>query len=188
MAHKPGTDLGGIRTLEDLRIRCRIDEATGCWHWSMHRADDGASMVWLIHPLTKTKIKMRGRRAALVLSRGKDLPPKHLAFAKMCCASDDCCNPEHSRSGTKVQWGEYMRLSERMKDLPARRLASLKTWDKRGRKLTPEVVAEIRASDASIRSLAIKYGVAHFTVHLAKHRATHTEGLRGSSVFSWAAA
>ena len=35
MTHAVGTYLGGIRSVADLRERCRIDDETGCWHWGL---------------------------------------------------------------------------------------------------------------------------------------------------------
>ena len=105
MSHPHGTYLGGIRNLDDLRLRCVVDEDTGCWHWRLSKCD-GVPKVHVTHPaLPRPGHIMRGRRAALLLARGRDLPAGHVAYARLTCQSADCVNPSHCQSGDRHAHG-----------------------------------------------------------------------------------
>lgn len=183
MSHKHGTDLGGIRTLQDLKDRCIVDEVTECWHWTMS-VFAGSPRIHMWTPDTGKRISARGRRAALYLQRGQDLPPKNVAFARTCCTNPLCVNPDHARSGTKVQWGAYLSKSGRIKGLPSKCAASRRGWDKRGRTLTPEMVAQIRGrGDESTRSVAERLGISQYAVWSVDNNLTHRPVMRGASVF-----
>lgn len=186
MPHPHGAHLGGIRTLEDLRIRCRVDDETGCWHWGLSLCD-GLPKVHVTHPaLSRPGYIMRGRRAALLLARGRDLPPGHLAFARLTCISTDCVNPAHCQSGDRHAHGRYLTQSGRVKGLLSKVKASRAIWDKRGRKITPEVRAHILASTASTYALAKELGLSQFAVwSVRKAGVVHTQHLAQASVFTW---
>lgn len=171
MAHPSGTYLGGIRTVEDLRQRCRVDDQTGCWHWGLAIVQ-GMPSVHFLTPDTAKRVKMRGRRAALYLQRGKDLPRGHVAFAQLCCHADDCVNPGHSRSGNRMAHGEWMRKTGAISGLASKAAASLKGWDGR-RKLTPEQVMEIRSSPESNRAIGKRLGVSEFCIWSVRAWKTH---------------
>lgn len=187
MPHPTGTHLGGIRTVEDLRLRCRVDEDTGCWHWGLS-ISQGAPKVHLVTPDTGVYRIMRGRRAALYLQRGHDLRPQRYAFARPSCTSIDCVNPEHCRSGSRAQHGAWLRASGRVKDLPTKAAAARRGWDKRGRKITPEQAAEIRISDESAYAIAARLGLSHYAVWSVRAGHTHKPAAPGRDVFTWAQA
>jgi hypothetical protein len=184
MPHAPGTYLGGIRTLEDLRQRCVIDAETGCWHWRM-AITQGAPRVHLQHPQDGCKVTMRGRRAALLLATGRDLPRGHSAYARPCCKADDCVNPAHSRTGTRQQHGEWLRKTGKVKNLLSKSLASRRMWDQRGRKVTPAMRDEILHSTETWQALADRLGVSKFVIYQVRNGRTHLGVLPGASVFNW---
>ena len=186
MPHAHGTHLGGIRTLEDLRLRCRLDDVTGCWHWSLS-CSNGWPKVHVTHPaLPRPGFMMRGRRAALLLARGRDLPPGHVAYARLSCTSADCVNPAHCQSGDRQAHGAYLTQSGKVKGLLTKVKASRAIWDKRGRKITPEVRAHILASDATTYALAKELGLSYFAVwSVRKKGAVHATHLAQASVFTW---
>lgn len=107
-----GTPRDGIRTLEDLRMRCDVDERCGCWRWKRGVDQDGYPVMRYIDPKTGKPIKASGRRAALHLSRGKQVPRQHWAFATEQCTFKDCVNPEHSTSGVRSTHDLYQSKSE----------------------------------------------------------------------------
>lgn len=181
MSHPEGVYLGGIRTVECLRKRSRVDECTGCWHWGM-ACVQGSPKVHYVAPDTGLRIAQRGRRAALHLQRGADLPAKRYAIAK--CDSDDCVNPEHSRVGTRTELGQWLRRSGRVKNLPSKSAASRKGWDGR-RKLTPADVVLIRTSTETDQQLAARLGVSAFCVWSARIGKSHRHVMAGASVFNW---
>jgi hypothetical protein len=186
MSHPHGTYLGGIRTLEDLRIRCAVDDDTGCWHWRLSKCD-GVPKVHVTHPaLPRPGHIMRGRRAALLLARGRDLPAGHVAYARLQCTSKDCVNPAHCQSGDRDAHGVYLTKSGRVKGLLSKAKASRAMWDKRGRKVTPEVRAHILASEASTYALAKELNLSQFAVWSVRQKgAVHTPHLAQASAFTW---
>lgn len=157
---KQGAYLGGIRAVEDLRCRCRINEETGCWHWSLSIVQGGPS----VHFVDSEGIrrKMRGRRAALILS-GKNVPASHTAYAKLVCKSSDCVNPDHCRSGKKGSENVAMAESGMWKNNPKKMNASRLLAEKR-RKLTDEQAAEIRGSDLTHQKLSEAYGLSRYAI------------------------
>lgn len=159
MSHQHGAYLGGIRTVEDLRQRCRVDDDTGCWHWGLSKGDDGR--IWCHFRHDGKQIKTTGRRAALLLA-GKTIAPKHVVFPTRACTSDDCVNPEHCRSSTRANHGQYMRATGRAKT-PAKS-ASARALAHARRKLTWDQVHEIRASDETQAALALRFGVSQFCI------------------------
>lgn len=184
MSHAHGTNLGGIRTLDDLKARCVIDDITECWHWTLAMWKN-APRVHLLTPDTGRKITARGRRAALYLARGEDMPRGHVAFARLGCTSADCCNPEHCRSGTKKAWGKYLKQSGRVKGLPSKCVGARKAWDKRGRTLTPDMVAQIRNNTtATTRELAQQLGITQYAIWSVLNGLTHRPLMRGASIFN----
>lgn len=186
MSHQHGAYLGGIRTVECLRQRSRIDPVSGCWHWGLSLTR-GVPILHMVTPDDGRRIKIRGRRAALYLQRGKDLGKGQFAFARTCCESVDCVNPEHARSGNKkalVAWALAAgRFTEAHKSE-----AHASAWDKRGRRLTPEMVREIRSTDENTHSLARRFGVSQCAVWLARRGKTHRHvlvGTKTATVFDW---
>ena len=186
MAHQHGAHLGGIRTLEDLRLRCVVDDVTGCWHWRLSKCA-GVPKVHVTHPaLPRPGHIMRGRRAALLLARGRDLPKGHVAYARLTCTSPDCVNPAHCQSGTRDDHGRYLSQSGRVKGLLSKVKSSRAMWDRRGRKVTPEIRTHILSSDASTYALARELNLSQFCVWSVR-KAGGNAGvhLPQASVFTW---
>ena len=182
--HQHGADLGGIRTLERLRERCRIDEETGCWHWGL-AISQGSPTVCLIHPETGVRLKMRGRRAALVLHLGKELPKGHSTYAAACCTSFDCVNPAHCRHGSRVQVGAAHAKSGLLKGDHRRTLVNRANMEAR-RRLSAQQVQTIRAGGKSDVAFAKEFGVSAYAVWAAKKGHTHKHiPLVATSVFAW---
>ena len=98
--------------------------------------------------------------------------------------STECVNPDHCRSSTKVEWGQILARRGTVRGLPSKCAGSRKGWDKRGRRLSPQDVAEIRASEISNAALARKFGVSSFAVYAARNQITHKATMHGASVFT----
>lgn len=149
-------NIRGIRSLQDLRDRCYVDDVTGCWHWRMSKTVDGIPRVHL--PTSGGKrSNMLGRRAAMFLSTGKLLPNNFRVWAAPMCHAEDCCNPEHCISGTAKQWGVWARESGILKT-PAKRAAAVQQARK-NRHLTDEQAAEVFAAEGTGKEIAAKFGV-----------------------------
>ena len=190
MSHKHGAYLGGIRTLEDLRQRCRIDEETGCWRWAMHcHADSGYPCVCYTLPGEKSQRRNNGRRAALELERGARLGKGMLASPRVRCKHVDCVNPAHALAVTYKQRGAMQKQSGVLRcDNDPLRLAKLIAERRRVAKLTIEQAREIRASSETLRVDAARYGVCQSAISAIRRGETWREGVVGASVFSWSAA
>ena len=183
MTHKTGAYLGGIRSVECLRQRSRMDADTGCWHWGL-AVVQASPKVHFVAPDTGVTVSMRGRRAALYLLRGADLPVGQVAFAASRCHSTDCVNPEHATHGDRIAHGQWLRRTGVTVGLASKCAASRRGWEHR-RKLTPEAVADIRSSADSNKALAARHGVSQFAVWSARVGKSHRATVAGSSVFVW---
>jgi hypothetical protein len=183
MSHATGTYLGGIRTIDCLQKRSHVCPDTDCWHWRMAIVQ-GTPKVHFTTPDSGRSISMRGRRAALYLLRGIDVPAGHVAYPRMTCKSRDCVNPAHSTSGDRDAHGLWLRKTGAVAGLASKCAGSRKGWEGR-RKLTPEAVADIRSSAESNLALAARWGVSQFAIWSCRVGQTHRNAVAGSSVFNW---
>lgn len=179
MAHDDGAYLGGIRTLQQVRGRCIVDDS-GCWHL---RSARGAPMprgkvhrIWL-HGLGSTSAT---RAVWLLAHPGKGVPSGHLVVRT--CASYDCVAPAHLRP---MSSGAHKRMQHRAGRwlVGARRAA----WERllaARRKLAPEQVAEVLRSPLSATQLARQFGVSTETV-AAVRRGDSYRHAAAPSVWSW---
>lgn len=182
MTHKPGTDLGGVRSVAALMDRCRVDPITGCWIWALSK-HAGIPRVHLVLP-DGSKHTQRGRRAALMLKHGCELPSGRFVWQTSSCNSIDCVNPDHARSGSRKQWGAWVAQDGRLKGLPTKVRAA---HDARKTKATPEIVAAILAdAQASQQQLAQRLGVSRYTVWTVRKRGGAPIRLAANaSAFNW---
>lgn len=182
MSHKHGTYLGGIRTIEDMRQRCRVDSDTGCWHWGLGFSC-GSPKIHFVTPDTKRERGMRGRRVALYLKRGRDLPKKHVAFPGDGCRSADCVNPSHCTSGNRFALGEYLRRMGLTKT-PAKIASAKRAARTYLAKITMDDARAIRASEETTYALAKQYGIAQSAISSIKLGRLWQDTLPQASVFS----
>lgn len=148
--------IAGIRSLEDLRIRCRIDEVTACWNWGMavqtyggQRA--GEPRVWL----ASENRCVNGKRAALILA-GR--APKRGQVTYGTCTNWRCVNPEHIEAGTHAERGAFQAASGRLQNNPARIAAITRNSRTRSR-ITEELAQWARESDQTCADVAAALGV-----------------------------
>lgn len=108
----------GVRTLEDIRARCVIDDETGCWLWrgafSIKRGGHATPRVWL----AKDRRSEVAGRAAWLLS-GRKLKPGAVVWRSV-CTDTRCINPEHAKAGTRTQMHAAMVADGRMRGNPRR--------------------------------------------------------------------
>jgi hypothetical protein len=183
MGVKTGTHLGGIRTLEDLKGRCRIDEHTGCWLWS-GSLTAGYPRVFCIDPETGKGRCMTGARAAWILGapRGPEPIPAGKLVYRWRCKNTDCVNRSHHRLGTKAEQGKWQKANGYLRgDLT--RVATIAAAQRRLSKLTAEDVHAIRASDEMCRVVGERFGVSPTAVsNIRLHKRWRD---LGASVFTW---
>lgn len=182
MSHPHGAYLGGIATLEDLRLRCVVDEDTGCWHCRMG-LKAGVPRV-TVRLIEGGYIKMLARRAGLYLRDKKPLPKGHIAWGKLTCHSKDCANPAHSKSGTKAQWGADLAKSGKVKSLPTK-IAAARATGRLRRKLTDEQISAVRQCELPAARAADMFGVSEFMVRSIRSTTRFQPTVNGASVFTW---
>lgn len=96
---------GGVRTLQDLLLRCIVDDETGCWHWRQAVSTWRGGSVPMVHVPAgivqgiDEQATIPAARAAWLLS-GRRLRPGHIVWRHV-CGSGTCINPAHCRSGTR---------------------------------------------------------------------------------------
>jgi hypothetical protein len=109
--NKPGVKLGqwlgGIRNLQDMKNRCRIDDETNCWHWLGGKTGG---------KYPKVCMKFNGKERAftgvktVMLLMGKEVG-EGLTVYHYKCNSLDCLNPAHLRIGThKEKWAHIKEM------------------------------------------------------------------------------
>ncbi len=157
MPMKPGTHLGGVRTLADLRDRCRINEISGCWHL----LDSRRRRITYSPKLSpRIHVHQQGRRiarsAAWELS-GRQIHPGKFVFR--CLRAWDCCNPDHLQcmapsEGYALLAAHGLMTSVR-KSMKARQLSRTRV----GTKLTEELAQWARESTQTQTEAAHGLGV-----------------------------
>ncbi|WP_157266506.1 hypothetical protein [Azohydromonas aeria] len=190
-----------IRSLADLKAWCRVDAASGCWHWTRsRRKGDELPAVRYIDPRSECDTVHNGRRAALNLARKQPVPASHIAWAKAACLSLDCVNPAHAMSGTRAQRGAYLRqhgLSEVFREVFT---PMLREFAARRRVITPQQAVELRRrmveGGETAAALAREFGISRSVMSLIKlGKRPCDQGVRGkdravarnASVFALAA-
>lgn len=185
MAVEKGAHLGGVRTLEDLRIRCVMCD--GCWLWrgalSSRKTEAGRPSVSVCGS------SMTGRRAALMLA-GVEIKPGHVAVPKKTCTENLCINPAHSEAISGNEHRKRIALACSWKTQAQKVIRGRK---RRGSlaKLTPDQVREIRARPSERSDdLAAEFGVSRNTINDIRSGTTWRdvggpELVANASVFAW---
>lgn len=180
MGFPKGTYLNGIRDEKSLMDRCNIDPVSGCWRWRMC-CSDGAPSVHLILPGGDRKV-LRGRRAALILKLGRDIPASVCAYAAPECRWHDCVAPEHALGGTRLQ-SQQAAAARGAFHSPAHRSA-LQRLQQASRKVTPEQQREIVDSDAPVAEVAAQFSLSLSRVK-AIRRGVEKPRRMAASAFEW---
>lgn len=168
MAHKQGTHLGGIRTLEDVRLRCYVDPGTECWRWRLHSSRGRSCCVWVLDGIEH---KSTASRAAWVLS-GLWLEPGWVVSRnRSICNSPDCCNPAHHQAGPKE-----MVLPKLTPEQRAAHTAGVTRESRRRSKLSMWAAWMIRESDATCAAESAKWGVGPSTISQIRRGETWRAG------------
>lgn len=187
----------GIYTLSDIKARCRVDDITGCWHWSMAMRHNGASNgSRSLTPSVSVPTGVLGmsRRTLSVarvvwLMQGKPLRQGWVVWRT--CRADDCCAPAHQKAGPKAEEGAWMRASGHRRG-SAHRLA-INRRALAVQAISADVVqavAEQIEAGRLHREIAADTGVHKSTISRianGKHFHQRPAVLRGSSVFALAA-
>lgn len=179
MSIDPGAYMGGVRTIEDIRRRCTVDDDTGCWHWRLAMNCNAPHIHFNLAGSVHT---MRGRRAVKAIEAGAPINPKLSCIGLDTCDAN-CVAPDHIKTVTRYAVGQQIRRLGKCKTI-RKRAGGLKQVAGK-RKLTVAQVVEIRSSDETQRSLALKFGVTQYTVWAARTGKTFRDGVANNSVFNW---
>lgn len=169
-----GYDMGGVRDLEDLRERCRVDDITGCWHWGLANSGNGAPSLWI--PELRRRLSLGG--AVGFLSTGKD--PKGQIW-HVTCDTPNCGNPAHRSRGTK---SSQMLRSNALRD-PVVRARITKTI-REGSKLSEAECEAIRNDPRKLADIAADYGIHLSYVSVIRRGiARKPLAVKNASAFHW---
>lgn len=172
-----GTYLSRIRTLDDLRARCRVDEDTHCWIFG-GQPKSLEPMVWF------EDRTMTVGRVAWLLS-GKRVPAGNwLAWST--CGNKRCCNPAHRKVGTKAQMGEWLKAQGHLRGRLERRIINRRARvDSKQNKLTPELADWIKESPQTGIELAHALDVSNTAISRVRKGHCWAPIAPAASVFSW---
>lgn len=167
-----------MNTIDDLRARCRIDEATRCWIWlGAVSCDCGLPRIHGIDYARKTKRVMSGPTAAWNIAHEAAPPPGHKVYRT--CGNKLCLNPVHLRlARTQADLMRLVAQSNRLKGthVEQRRAAARKGHAAQGIRTTPpDVVAQILRADGNNCQVARRLGVHHSVVSRVRLRQVHKE-------------
>lgn len=185
----------GIKTLDDMRERCRIDEETGCWNWAMavsrskKRAVAVSPRVWMPdRAKEKGGSLMTAGRAAWVLA-GKWHTASRVVYRDV-CHNELCINPDHGKCVTRPEMFALLKASGVNRGDPERAVINRQNMLKM---ITP--MERVRQAEAMLRDgimskdIRAELGLSNNTmVRIRAGTHMHSEGfsraVRGSSVFS----
>lgn len=165
----------GIKTIADLKLRCRIDDETGCWLWA-GAVKATSARVWLpgIGPTSMT--------AALQVLQHGTRPTSDRMLVPVVCRNPSCGNLAHRRWGTRGELFEIIRPT-----LPAGHRARVAAGKRRASGLySPEVRRDIVTSNEPVAVLADRHGMKVSMVYRIRKGERWADGVPGSSVFSMA--
>lgn len=173
----------GVRTLEQLKLRCRVQEDTGCWVWALAYTSSRGGDVPVVY-MPKYGKTMSAMRAAVLLSRGVE--PSAIAGRRAWarCQTPGCVNPAHLSCGTHLQFNQFIVTTGRRKDLPQRRIANAKIMRARS-ELTEADVQAIRAAQGTLDQIAAQFGnrVSRTQIHRIRQGKSWQPMVPGASVF-----
>lgn len=163
----------GIRTMDDIKARCRIDTETGCWVWAgaMQR---GTPRVWL------PSFGVQSMSGALQWLIHGTRPLSGLMLVPT-CRNPACANPKHREWGTRSDLFSILRPK-----LAADHRARIGAGKRKVSLLySPELHHEIMTTKEPIKDMAARLGV-HFT-HLYRIRRGKAwqASACASSAFTW---
>ena len=167
---------GGIRTLEDLRGRCKIDDITGCWNWGMGCDGNGRPSVWMPDLHRRTSLGV----AICWIKTGK-LPAPGVVW-HLTCRNMLCANPAHRKVGTR----STQMLAAKVTRTPLTR-ARISANRRGGSKLKPEQFEDIRSGGKLLREICEQHGISMSYASLIRSgKDRQPVSAPGSSIFSMA--
>jgi len=184
MTAQASTGLRGVRSVEDVRLRCHCADVTGCWNWrgaytqSRESGKVAAPCTWF----PQEERIVTTMRAVWVLTRGA-APP--LVWRE--CMNTECVNPKHLLGGTRAQWGAWQKKIGHLRGDPRRAATCFRVALACGRtRVTPEIAAWVRESEQTGVEVAHAIGETPKVVSRIRRRHTFSPKVGASSVWAWA--
>ena len=176
---KLGQWLGGIRNLQDMKNRCRINDETDCWHWM--GAKTGGKYPKVSMKVNGVERAFTGVKTVFLLM-GKEVPEGMTVYHHK-CNTLDCLNPAHLRVGThKEKWAHIKEMGYLRGD-PARAATNKAIAMKRCK--VAEHLDLILNSDKTSTQLGEELGLHASTIRAARRRGTGAPQVANSSIFNW---
>lgn len=169
MSLPSGTHLGGIKTLDDLRMRCFIDdmEQDPCWHFRTARGGKPTRNGLILKVWLYGHGSMSLTRAAWFLDRGKPVEGSLTRVVRR-CTSYDCCNPKHLRLTNASRHPQLLadagRASSAAKRAAIERIAAQRAV------VAPELVRWIAESPQSGAELSRVIGISAGRINVLRRR------------------
>lgn len=174
----------GIRTLEDLRNRCVIQDDTGCWLFQSVRRSvkNWGINVWL-PSLQRTETLPR---AAWILA-GKPMGKDRDWTVWRTCLNSECGNPAHLKGGPRRAYGRWVEGVGYLRGDPRRSAINKRNKLASGTaRITQELADWVRESGQSGAAIAHALDVSPHCISRVRTGKTWTHTVQGASVFSWA--
>lgn len=182
MTHTHGTRLHSVASVEDLRQRCVIDAAGGCWHFrtSSGRAPTPGKpqKLWLYGGTITTPT-----RAMWAFHTGAEVPSKKVVYRT--CFSLDCINPAHLKCGLRRHAARLQ--CSRHERTPAQQAALRATSDRRT-VVTRELLTWVLESTQTGAEAAHALGISQSRVNILRRRERDRLPQTAASIFTWGAA
>jgi hypothetical protein len=180
----------GVYSLEDIRLRCVIDEETGCWLWK-HGKSGGYPRTAIPAGVFGEKriTTMPALKAAFTFANSGKLTG-HTVYRSAACPNLDCVCPYHAkRGGPSDVLREHAKRRDSFFFKPERR-ARISRLGKAKELPQESVQAILQDLQAGMlqRDVAAKHGVHKDTVSKISrgiHSTQRQQTLRGASVFNW---
>jgi hypothetical protein len=184
----------GCYTIDDIRQRCRVDDLTGCWSWSMAISDGKDHLSSRTPRVSLPAGVMSGGTRTMSVGRvswlmaGRKLRQGHVVW-RTCC-NDTCVAPAHLMSGTKGQEGAWMSANGHRRGDPLRAAINRRT-NAATQAVPADVVRQIerRLSAGELQKhVSADMGIHKATISkIARGKHMHQRGgglVRGASVFA----
>jgi hypothetical protein len=178
-----------VTILLDVYERCVIDEASGCWRWSLSVGGDRSQPMVRVGAGVAPSVRggmQPARRVAWALS-GRELQPGWIVY-QVRCRDRHCIAPAHSAAGTWSQRAADHLREGRNPETVARSAARARAARQRDTTVPVEVVREIErqlANGVLHREIAAAAGCSRETVsNISRGRHAHQRMARGASVFA----
>lgn len=159
----------GITCASDIRVRCKVEHKTGCWHWKGGVNSAGLPSLWF-PPLRKT---MSIGQVICYLKTGK-LPGRTEVWRSV-CGTKHCCNPAHREKGSRADSLRGIKHS----DITRMRMSLVKR-----KKTTAADIEALRNGTMTVKEAVQRLGI---TLEHAYRLKSYGRGLAvipGASIFA----